>query len=157
MAKLSYYTEEGLQKLKEEFHQLVTVERPSISSQIADARDKGDLSENAEYDEAKNAQALLELRISKLQEVLNNARIVDKSKIDTSKVSLLSKVRLKNINTNTEMLYTIVSENEADLKEGKISINTPIVKSIIGKKVNDIVEVTVPAGIIKLKILEISK
>ena len=136
---------------------MITIERPNISAQIAEARDKGDLSENAEYDAAKNAQGLLELRISKLQEIIADARVVDDSMIDTSKVSLFTKVLLRDLNKNCEITYTIVSENEANLKEGKISINTPIAKGLIGKKVGDEVEIKVPVGLLKFKILNITK
>lgn len=157
MSKISYVTEEGFQKLKEDLDQLMNVERPAISKQIAEARDKGDLSENAEYDAAKEAQGLLELRISKLQEVIRNSRIIDESKIDTSKVQILSKVKIKNKKNNATMTYTIVAESEADLKEGKISINTPIAKGLLGKKVGDEVEITVPSGTIPFEIIEISR
>lgn len=157
MSKISYYSEEGLRKLKEELHHLITVERPLISQQIAEARDKGDLSENAEYDAAKNAQALLEMRISKLEEIISNARVIDESQVDNSKVLLLSKVKIKNLKTKAVFEYTIVSENEADLKAGKISVNSPIAAALMGKSVNDEVEVKAPAGIIKFKIIEISR
>lgn len=157
MSKISYVTEEGLQKLKDELDQLINVERPSISKQIADARDKGDLSENAEYDAAKEAQGMLELRISKLQEVIRNSRIIDESKIDTSKIQILSKVKIKNKKNNSMMTYTIVAESEANLKAGKISVNTPIAKGLLGKKVGDEVEITVPSGTIPFEIIEISR
>ncbi len=156
MATIAYYTEEGLQKLKDELHQLRTVERKSVIRQIAEARDKGDLSENAEYDAAKDAQGLLELKIAKLEEIVANARIVDSSQLDTSKVSILTTVKIKNLKNNAEMKYTIVAENEADLKAGKISIDSPIGKGLVGKKVGDKVDVTVPAGIIPFQIIEIT-
>lgn len=155
MAKLNYYTEEGLKKLQEELHQMKSFERPSISQQIAEARDKGDLSENAEYDAAKRAQELLEIRIAKLEQVLSNARLIDKSKLDSSKVNILSKIKIKNLKNNATVEYTIVSESEADLKIGKISVSSPIGKALIGKSVGDKVEVTVPAGTIPFEILEI--
>jgi transcription elongation factor GreA len=156
MATIAYYTEEGLQKLKDELHQLRTVERQSVIRQIAEARDKGDLSENAEYDAAKEAQGLLELKIAKLEEIVANARIVDSAQLDTSKVSILTTVKIKNLKNNAEMKYTIVAENEADFKAGKISIDSPIGKGLVGKKVGDKVDVTVPAGIIPFQIMEIS-
>lgn len=156
MATIAYYTEEGLQKLKDELSQLVTVERKSVIRQIAEARDKGDLSENAEYDAAKDAQGLLELKIAKLEEIISNARIVDSSQLDSSKVSILTTVKIKNLKNNSEMKYTIVAENEADLKLGKISIDSPIGKGLVGRKVGDKVDVTVPAGIIPFQIMEIT-
>lgn len=156
MATIAYYTEEGLQKLKDELHQLRTVERQSVIRQIAEARDKGDLSENAEYDAAKEAQGLLELKIAKLEEIVSNARIVDSAQLDTSKVSILTTVKIKNLKNNAEMKYTLVAENEADFKAGKISIDSPIGKGLVGKKVGDKVEVTVPAGVIPFQIMEIS-
>lgn len=156
-SNLSYFTEEGLEKLKAELTQLISVERPKISHQIAEARDKGDLSENAEYDAAKEAQGLLELKISKMKDVVANARIVDESKLDNSKVLILSKVKIKNLATKTTMTYTLVAENEADLKIGKISISSPIAKAVLGKKVGDVVEAQVPNGIIQLEIVEISR
>jgi len=156
MATIAYYTEEGLQKLKDELNQLITVERKSVIRQIAEARDKGDLSENAEYDAAKEAQGLLELKISKLEEIILNARIVDSSQLDTSKVSILTTVKIKNLKNNMEMKYTLVAENEADLKSGKISIDSPIGKGLVGKKVGDKVDVTVPAGVIPFEVMEIT-
>lgn len=156
MSKLMYLTQDGLRKLKEELDQLVNVERPSISRQIAEARDKGDLSENAEYDAAKDAQGMMEMRIARLQEKLANSRLIDESKLDNSKVQILSTVRLLNKKNNQEMKYTIMSETEADLKSGKISINTPIAKGLLGKVVGDIVEIPVPSGSFTLEILEIS-
>jgi transcription elongation factor GreA len=156
MATIAYYTEEGLKKLKDELHQLRTVERKMIIKAIADARDKGDLSENAEYDAAKNDQGLLEIKISKMEEIVANARIVDTSKLDITKVSILTTVKIKNLKNNMEMKYTIVAENEADLKAGKISIDSPIGKGLIGKSVGDKVDVTVPAGVIPFQIMEIT-
>lgn len=156
MGKVVYLTKEGLEKLKEEIHQLETVERPKISQQIAEARDKGDLSENAEYDAAKDAQGLVEMKISQLRNTLVRARIIDESKIDTSSVQMMNRVKIKNIANGTVMEYTIVSEREANLKEKKISVDTPIAKGLMGKKKGDVVEVEVPAGNIKFEILEIS-
>ena len=156
MATVAYYTEEGLQKLKDELHQLRTVERKLIIKAIADARDKGDLSENAEYDAAKNDQGLLEIKIAKMEEIVANARIVDTSKLDITKVSILTTVKIKNLKNNMEMKYTIVAENEADLKAGKISIDSPIGKALVGKSVGDKVDVTVPAGVIPFQIIDIS-
>lgn len=153
--KIIYLTESGFQKLKAELDQLRSVERPAITAQIAEARDKGDLSENAEYDAAKEAQGMLEMRIANLEAQLANARILDESKIDTSKVQILSRVRLKNHNTGKEVEYTIVSESEANLKEGKLAIGTPIAKALLGKKVGEKVAVNVPAGTINFEILEI--
>ena len=157
MSKIHYLTAEGLEKLKAEHQQLISVERPSISRQIAEARDKGDLSENAEYDAAKEAQGLLELKIAKLEEMIAGARIIDESKINTTHVQILNKVKLKNLNTNTVVEYTLVGETEANLREGKLAAATPIGKALIGKKTGDTVEVQVPSGIIKFEILEISK
>jgi transcription elongation factor GreA len=157
MSHISYFTEEGLKKLKDELHHLKTHERSYISRQIAEARDKGDLSENAEYDAAKEAQGLLELKISKLEEVLSNARVIDESTLDTSKALVLSKVKIKNTANKTEMTYTLVAENEADLKAGKISVDSPIGKGLLGKKVGDVAEIKVPSGIMKFEILEISR
>ncbi len=153
---IAYYTEEGLKKLKDELHELKTVERQSVIRQIAEARDKGDLSENAEYDAAKDAQGLLEIKIAKLEEIVANARIVDSAQLDVSKVSILTTVRIKNLKNNAEMKYTLVAENEADLKSGKISIDSPIGKGLVGKRVGDKVEVTVPAGVIPFEVMEIS-
>ena len=157
MSQLSYYTEEGLKKLKDELHNMKTVERPAISQQIAEARDKGDLSENAEYDAAKEAQGLLEMKIAKLEEVISNARIVDESQLDTSKALILSKVKIKHTGNGMEMEYTLVAENEADLKAKKISVDSPIGKGLLGKKVGDVAEVQTPAGVTKFEILEISR
>ena len=157
MSKISYYTEEGYKALKDELHQLKTVERPKISEQISEARDKGDLSENAEYDAAKDAQGHLEAKISKLENILANARIIDDSNIDNSKVYILSTVKIKNQRNGVEVTYTLVAENEANLSEKKISIESPIGKGLVGKSVGDIAEVEVPAGIIPFEILEISR
>ena len=157
MTNFSYVTEEGLKKLKDELDHLLNVERPAISKLIAEARDKGDLSENAEFMAAKEAQGMLELKISKLQDMLLNSRVIDKSKIDTSKIQILNKVKIKNKLNNKIMEYTIVSESEANLKKGKISFSTPIAKGLIGKKVGDIVEINVPSGIIPFEIIEISR
>jgi transcription elongation factor GreA len=157
MADLKYYTKEGFQKLKDELDNLESVQRPDISKQIAEARDKGDLSENAEYDAAKNAQGMLELQISKLQEVIRNARIIDESKMDTSKVLILSVVKIKNLKNNKTLVYTLVPENEADLKTGKISVSSPIAKGLLGKVVGDTAEIQVPAGKVTFEILEISR
>lgn len=143
--------------MKDELHHMKTVERPKISGQIAEARDKGDLSENAEYDAAKEAQGLLEARISKMEEVLANARVVDESQIDDSKAYILSKVKIKNLNNNAVLEYTLVAENEADLAQKKISIDSPIGKGLLGKEVGEIAEVQVPAGIIKFEVLGISR
>lgn len=156
MATIAYYTEEGLQKLKDELQQLRTIERKSVIRQIAEARDKGDLSENAEYDAAKEAQGLLEIKIAKLEEIVANARVVDSSKLDITKVSILTTVKIKNLKNNMEMKYTLVAENEADLKAGKISIDSPIGKGLVGRSVGDKVDVTVPAGIIPFQIMEIT-
>jgi transcription elongation factor GreA len=156
MAKVSYITEQGLEKLKKEIEHLEIVERPKISQQIAEARDKGDLSENAEYDAAKEAQGMLELKISKLKNALANSRILDQSKLDTSTVQILNKVKIKNKKNGTILEYVIVSDTEANLKEGKMSINTPIAKGLLGKKVGDIAEVQVPSGKMEFEIIEIS-
>jgi transcription elongation factor GreA len=152
-----YYTLEGLNKLKAELDQLINVERPAISQQIAEARDKGDLSENAEYDAAKNAQGMLELKISKLQETIRNAKIIDETKLDNSKVLILSTVKIKNTKNNATMTYTLVPENEADLKSGKISVNSPIAKGLLGKIVGDSVDIQVPAGKMTFEIVEVSR
>jgi transcription elongation factor GreA len=156
MAQASYMTEEGLAKLKKELDHLVTVERPAISQQIAEARDKGDLSENAEYDAAKEAQGLLELKISKLEDHVAKARIIDETKIDTSQVQILNKVKIKNIGNNMQVEYTLVSEAESDIKSGKISVATPIARGLLGKKVGDVVEIQVPSGTMSFEILNIS-
>ncbi|MCB9018453.1 MAG: transcription elongation factor GreA [Paludibacteraceae bacterium] len=153
---VSYVTEEGLNKMVEELKQLETFERPNISKQIAEARDKGDLSENAEYDAAKEAQGLLEMKISLLKEKIATARIIDESKLNTDIVQILNKVQIKNTKNGQTMTYTLVSEHEANLKEGKLSVSTPIAKALMGRKVGDIVEVTVPAGKIPFEIINIS-
>jgi transcription elongation factor GreA len=157
MSDISYYTEEGLKRLKEELEQLKFVERPSISQQIADARDKGDLSENAEYDAAKEAQGMLEMKIAKLEKMYAGARVIDESLLDNDKVLALSIVKIKNLNTNAEMIFTLVAESEADIKTGKISVSSPIGTGLLGKKVGDIAEINVPAGLVKFEILEISR
>ncbi|MBL7473934.1 transcription elongation factor GreA [Robertkochia sediminum] len=157
MSKVSYYTEEGIKKLRQELDQLKSVERPKASQAIAEARDKGDLSENAEYDAAKEAQGLLEMRIAKLEETLSNARVIDESQLDTSKVLVLSSVKIKNQANGMEMNYTLVAESEADLKSGKISVNSPIGKGLLGKSVGEIAEIKVPNGTLKFEILEISR
>ena len=153
---VSYVTEEGLNKMKEELKHLETVERPAVSRQIAEARDKGDLSENAEYDAAKEAQGLLEMKISLLKEKIVNARLIDESRLGTDNVQILNKVQIKNKKNNQVMTYTLVSEHEANLKEGRLAINTPIAQALLGKRVGDIVEVTVPAGKIPFEIIDIS-
>lgn len=157
MSQISYFTEEGLKRLKDELHQLKVHERASISKQIAEARDKGDLSENAEYDAAKEAQGLLELKISKMEEILSNARLIDESQLDTSKALILSKVKIKNVATGASMTYTLVAENEADLKAGKISVDSPIGKGLLGKKVGDVADIKVPSGVMKFEIIGISR
>ena len=156
MPEIAYLTEEGLKKLRDELDRLVNIERPNISKQIAEARDKGDLSENAEYDAAKEAQGLLEMKINKLQETVRHARIIDPSEITTDSVQILNKVKLKNQKTGSEMEYTIVSESEADLKAKKISVNTPIAKGLMGKKVGDVAEIQVPNGVVIFEIVSIS-
>lgn len=157
MSQISYFTEEGLKKLKDELHQLKTHERLYISKQIAEARDKGDLSENAEYDAAKEAQGLLELKISKMEEVVSNARLIDESTLDMSKALILSKVKIKNLTNGSVMTYTLVAQTEADLKASKISVDSPIGKGLLGKKIGEIADVTAPSGTIKFEILEISR
>jgi transcription elongation factor GreA len=157
MSNFSYFTPEGLQKLKDEIHHLKTVERPRISQQIAEARDKGDLSENAEYDAAKEAQGMMEARLVKLENTLANARLVDDSQIDNTKVYILSTVKLRNQKNNAEVTYTLVAENEANLAEKKISVESPIGKGLLGKAVGDVAEVQVPAGIIPFEVLEITR
>lgn len=157
MANISYVTEEGFQRLKEELEQLEAIERPALSKLIADARDKGDLSENAEYEAAKDAQGMLEMKIAKLKNTLARTRVVDKSKISTTTVQILNKVELKNKNNNTSMEYTIVAESEANIKAKKISVNTPIARAILGKKVGEVVEVKVPSGVIPFEIVNISR
>ena len=157
MAEVSYYTKEGLEKLKEELQYLKTTGRSSISKQIAEARDKGDLSENAEYDAAKEAQGLHEAKISQMQEAVANARLLDESKLDMSKVLALSIVKIKNVRNGATMSYQLVSESEADLKAGKISVASPIAKGLLGKKVGDTTEIIVPAGKMEFEILEITR
>ena len=156
MAQASYMTVEGLAKLKKELEKMTNVERPAISQQIAEARDKGDLSENAEYDAAKEAQGLLEMRISRLEDIIANARIIDESKINTSQVQILNKVKIKNTKNNQQVEYTLVSESESDIKNGKISVATPIARGLLGKKVGDVVDIKVPSGLMSFEILEIS-
>ena len=153
---ITYMTEEGYKKMMEEINYLESVKRPEISRQIAEARDKGDLSENAEYDAAKEAQGMLEMRINKLKTVIADAKIIDESKLKTDSVQILNKVELKNVKNGMKMTYTIVSESEANLKEGKISVNTPIAQGLLGKKVGDIAEITVPQGKIALEVVNIS-
>ena len=155
--KVAYYTEEGLKNLKAELDQLRDVERPKASQAIAEARDKGDLSENAEYDAAKEAQGLLELKIAKMEALLANARVIDESQLDTSKVLVLSTVKIKNKANNAMMTYTLVAESEADLKTGKISVNSPIGKGLLGKSVGEIAEIKVPNGVLQVEIVEISR
>jgi len=157
MSKITYMTQEGYDKMRNEMEHLIAVERPRISQQIAEARDKGDLSENAEYDAAKEAQGLLELRISKMQAAVRNSRVIEAGQIDTDKVYLLSKVKIKNLTNNMVMEYMLVSENESNLKEGKMSVESPIAKGLLGKVLGDIAEVTVPSGVIKFEILEIGR
>lgn len=156
MSKVNYYTAEGLQKLKDELAELKTKGRADMARQIAEARDKGDLSENAEYDAAKDAQGLLELKISKLEDTVANARVIDQSMLDDSKVSILSKVKIKNKKNGQTVTYTLVAEEEADLKAGKISLKSPIGKALLGKVVGDVVLVDVPAGKLEFEVLEIS-
>ena len=155
MGKTTYLTREGYNKLKKELEKLLE-QRPQIAKQIAEARDKGDLSENAEYDAAKEAQGMLEMKISKLQETLSSAHIIDESQIDTSEVQMLTTVKLKNLKTGKEISYTIVNENESNLKEGKIAINTPIAKGLLGKKVGEKVKIQVPSGVLEFEILDIT-
>ncbi len=156
MSDISYYTKEGLQRLKDELNELKTKGRTDMARQIAEARDKGDLSENAEYDAAKDAQGLLELKIAKLEGVVGNARVLDGANVDTSKVSILLTVKIKNQQNGAQMSYTLVSEEEADLKSGKISVKSPIGKGLLGKKVGETAEVQAPAGKINFEILDIS-
>jgi transcription elongation factor GreA len=156
MSKVTYLTKDGLAKLKKELEHMVNVERPAISKQIGEAIEKGDISENAEYDAAKDAQGMLEAKIAVLQGKIANARILDESKIDTSKVQILNVVTIKNKKNNAVMKYTLVPESEADLKNGKISVSTPIAKGLIGKKVGDVVEIKVPSGVIPFEIVDIS-
>jgi transcription elongation factor GreA len=157
MSQINYYTEEGLKKLKDELHHMKTVQRPSISDQIAEARDKGDLSENAEYDAAKEAQGLLEMKISKMEGILSNARLIDDSNIDTTKVFILSKVKIKNVSNGMEMEYMLVAENEADLKAKKISVESPFGKGLLGKSQGEIADIHTPNGIVQFEVMEISR
>ena len=157
MSKVSYYTEEGLKKLRAELDKLRDIERPKASQAIAEARDKGDLSENAEYDAAKEAQGMLEMQIAKLENTLANARIINESELDTSKVLVLSTVEVKNKANGAQMKYTLVAQSEADLKSGKISVDSPIGKGLLGKKIGDIAIITVPNGSIELEILSIAR
>ena len=157
MAKVSYVTEEGLAKMKKELEQMINVERPAISRQIAEARDKGDLSENAEYDAAKDAQGMLEARIHKLEETIRHSRVLDETRVDTSSIQILNRVKLKNLKNNAVVEYVLVSESEANLKEGKIAITTPIGKGLVGKKKGSIVEIQVPAGKMNFEVMEISR
>jgi transcription elongation factor GreA len=156
MTKVSYITEDGFQRLKHELDHLVGVERPSISKQIAEARDKGDLSENAEYEAAKEAQGMLEMKISKLQDLIASSRIMDGSRIDTETIQIMNRIKIRNTKNNATMEYMIVSDNEADLKQGKIAVSTPIAKGLLGKRVGDLVEIKVPSGVIPFEIIEIS-
>lgn len=157
MSTVSYYTAEGLKKLRDELDQLKSIERPKASAAIAEARDKGDLSENAEYDAAKEAQGLLELKISKMEELVSNARLIDESQLDVSKALVLSTVKIKNQANGMEMKYTLVAESEADLKTGKISVTSPIGKGLLGKSVGETAEINVPNGILKFEVLEITR
>ena len=157
MSTVSYYTAEGLKKLRDEVDQLKSIERPKASQAIAEARDKGDLSENAEYDAAKEAQGLLEMKISKMDELLANARLIDESQLDVSKALVLSTVKIKNQTNGMEIKYTLVAESEADLKSGKISVTSPIGKGLLGKKVGDIAEISVPNGTMNFEIIEITR
>tara|TARA_B100000963_G_C22371861_1_gene556232 strand:+ start:180 stop:653 length:474 start_codon:yes stop_codon:yes gene_type:complete len=157
MSNVSYYTAEGLKKLRDELQNLKDVERVKASKAIAEARDKGDLSENAEYDAAKEAQGMLEMRISKLEDTLAGARLIDESQLDTSKALVLSRVKIKNQSNDMELSYLLVADGEADLSAGKISVNSPIGKGLLGKTVGDIAEIIVPNGVIKFEILEISR
>ncbi|MBN2893440.1 MAG: transcription elongation factor GreA [Bacteroidales bacterium] len=156
MSEVYYVTKEGLEKMKRELEQMVKVERKSITQQIAEARDKGDLSENAEYDAAKEAQGMLEMKISILQEKILNARILDEANIGTDVVSIMNKVKLKNLKNNSMITYTLVPETEADIKQGKISVKTPISKGLLGKKVGDTAQINVPSGILEFEIVDIS-
>ena len=157
MGKVSYYTEKGLKELRQKLDHLKDVERPRASQAIAEARDKGDLSENAEYDAAKEAQGLLELEISKLEETLSSARLIDESKLDSSKVLVLSKVKIKNLLNSATLEYKLVAQSEADLSKGKISVDSPIGKGLLGKKVGEVAEISIPNGNVKFEILEISR
>jgi len=156
MAQINYVSKDGFEKMQKDLHEMKYVQRPFISKQIADARDKGDLSENAEYHAAKEDQGLLEARIAQLEDLITRTRVIDESKLDNSKVMMLSKVKVINLTTKKEMVYIMVSDSEADFKSGKISIKSPIGAGLMGKKVGDVVEVTAPAGVIKFEIIEIS-
>ena len=157
MSKVNYYTPEGMKKLKDELNHLRDVERPKASQAIAEARDKGDLSENAEYDAAKEAQGMLEMRISQMEELVANARIIDESQLDTSKVLVHSTVKIKNQQNGAVMKYKLVAQNEADIKAGKISVDSPIGRGLLGKEVGEVAEIQVPSGIVKFDIVEISR
>ena len=157
MSQINYYTAEGLKKLKDELNDLKTVQRPSISEQIGEARDKGDLSENAEYDAAKEAQGILEMKISKMENIVANARLIDDTNIDNSKVYILSIVTIKNCDNGMEMVYTLVAENEADIKSRKISVDSPIGKGLLGKVVGQVAEIETPGGLLKFEIINISR
>jgi len=157
MSQVTYYTQEGLDRMIKELHEMKTVQRPAISLQIGEARDKGDLSENAEYDAAKEAQGLLEMKISKSDAILANARVIDESTVDNSKVFILSKVQIKNVDNGMEFEYTLVAENEADLKAKKISMDSPFGKGLLGKKIGDIAEITTPNGPMYFEVLNISR
>jgi len=157
MSKVSYYTKEGLKKLTDELNQLKDIERPKASNDIAEARDKGDLSENAEYDAAKEAQGMLEMRISKLEEYVSSARIIDETQLDDSKALIHSTVKIKNQINGMEMVYKLVAQSESDLASGKISVDSPIGKGLLGKEVGDVAEVEVPNGILKFDVLEVSR
>ena len=157
MSNVSYYTPEGLKKLKDELAQLEQVERPRVSQEIADARDKGDLSENAEYHAAKEEQSLLETKIAKLKNVVANARIIYESQLDTSKVLIHSKVKIKNTANGMEFSYTLVADSESNIAGGKLSVNSPIGKGLLGKEVGDVAEIQVPNGIMKFEVVEISR
>ena len=157
MSDVSYYTKEGLRKLKDELNHLKDIERPKASNAIGEARDKGDLSENAEYDAAKEAQGMLEMKISKMEDIMANARLIDESQLDLSKVLVLSKVKIKNLNNKMEMNYILVAESKADLKTGKISVNSPIGKGLLGKKIGEVAEVSVPNGTLKFEIMSINR
>ena len=157
MSQINYYTAEGLQKLKDELNHLRTVERQSISEQIGEARDKGDLSENAEYDAAKEAQGILEMKISKMEAIVANARLIDETHMDNSKVFILSKVKIRNMSNAIDIEYTLVAENEADIKVRKISIDSPIGKGLLGKKVGDFVDIQTPGGLLQFEIIDITR
>ena len=157
MSKVSYYTPEGLKKLKEELLKLEQVERPRVTQEIADARDKGDLSENAEYHAAKEEQSLLETKIAKLKNVVASARIIDESQLDVSKILIHSKIKIKNISNGMEFSYTLVADSESDIKNGKLSVNSPIGKGLLGKELGDNVEIKVPNGIMKFEVTEVSR